>query len=342
MATFTFHNTATTIQIANDLVVSMTMDDPIFKIFPIRRRNTMNLRWEIKDNYAGLMKLRGLGGEPTSIPRIGANLYETRPGVYGEFGTVDEEELTARAKNVENLDVRVDVSDLIGDIQTHLLTRQINRVRALLWTLALTGSYSVALPQGGIGHTDSYSITTATVSPLWSSTTTATPLKNLRDLQPTYGRGNSTNFGTGATLWMNSLTANYLLSNTNAADLGGKREAAGSTVDDLPGINKILLGQGAPQIMVYDEGYLNDSGTFTLFIPDGKVLVVGQRPAGETPGEFMMVYNAVSKGAGEYAVVIDKTDGPAREIPPKIEVHAGFNGGPAMTRPSQILVLTVA
>lgn len=342
MATFTFQNTATTIQIANDLVVSLTMDDPIFKLFPIVRRNTMNLRWGIKDNYGGLMKLRGMGGEPTSIPRIGENLYETRPGVYGEFGTIDEEEMTARAKGLEDLDVKVPVDDLVNDIQTHLLTRQVNRVRALLWGLAITGSYSVSLPQGGVGHTDSYSITTATVSPLWSSTTTATPLKNFRDLQPVYGRGSSTNFGAGAQAMMNSVTANYLLSNTNAADLGGKRDAGGQTIDDLNGINKIFLGQNAPQVVIYDDGYINDAGTFTMFIPDGKVLIVGQRPGGETPGEFMMVYNAISKAPGEYSVVVDKSNQPVVKIAPTIEVHAGFNGGPALTRPSQLIVLTVA
>lgn len=342
MATFTFPNTATTTQIANDLVVSLTLDDPIFKLFPITRRNTMNLRWSIKDNYAGVMKLRGMGGEPTSIPRVGENLYETRPGVYGEFGTIDEEEMTARARGFEELDVKIDVTDLVTDIQGHLQTRMINRVRALLWGLAVTGSYSVPLPQGGIGHTDTYAITTASVTPLWSDAATSTPLRNLRDLQPTYGRGSSTMFGSGAQAWMNSRTANLLLGNTNAADLGGKRDNGGQTIDSLDGINRVFVGQNVPQIMVYDDGYLNDAGTFTLFIPDGKVLIVGQRPNGETPGEFTMVYNAISKTAGEYSIVVDKSNQPVVKIAPTIEVHQGFSGGPALTRPSQLIVLTVS
>lgn len=341
--TYTYQTSATLTKISQNLIENVTLDDPIFKLFPLTLHNTWKLRWEIDNNDVGLMKLRGLGGEPTRITYVGSNIYEAEPGAYGEFWSIGEEELTTAAMYM-NIAEPVDVSGLISRAQGRLTKRQYKRMRTIAWTLALTGTFSVPLPTGGIGHTDSYTPQTLTVSPLWSATTTATPLANLRDVQPVYGRGTSNWFGSGSEAWMNTKTLNYLLANTNASDLGGKRVEGGNTLNTIDGIRAIMVGQGAPTIMPYDEGYLDDAGTFQMYIPDGKVLLIAKRPDNEPPGEFMMTRNANNPGyaPGEYAKTMDYTSGPAEQIPPHIDVHQGFNGGPTMKRPGQLLVLTVA
>src|SRR6478735_5152165 len=177
--TYSFQTNAALTQVSQNLIQAATLDDPIFKIFPIRSRNASRLRWTIKDNYKGLMKLRGLGGEPTSVQRVATNVYEDIPGVYGEFMTIDEIEMTNRAAGVPaDFTVPIAVGDLVAESQEQLTLRQVQRMKQICWTLAITGTFSVALPQGGIGHTGSYTPQAANVSPLWSTTATATPLKN--------------------------------------------------------------------------------------------------------------------------------------------------------------------
>jgi hypothetical protein len=343
--TYTYQETSVLTRIANDLILRPTMDDPVFKILPIRPRNSMNLRWIIRDNYIGLMKLRGLGGEPTRVNKVGQKVFETTAGVFGEFETVDEKEMTTRAAGFPaDLSVPIDVKDLVAEAQEQLTARQISRMKQIAWNLLINGTISIALSEGGIGYSESYTQQAVTVSPLWSSTTTATPLVNLQDLQPTYGRGTSNMFNGMAEMWMNSKTANYLIRNRNSADLGGSRTRYGATFNDIRTINEILVDQNVPVINIWDDGYLDDSGTFQLYLPDGKVLVVGKRPDGELPGEFQITRNANNPdmGARAYAEVLNYTDGPAKRIPPTIQIHQGFNGGAVVERAKQLVIMTVA
>jgi hypothetical protein len=340
--TYSFQTNAALTQISQNLIQAATLDDPIFRIFPIRQRNASRLRWSIKDNYKGLMKLRGLGGEPTSVQRVATNVFEDIPGVYGEFMTVDEIEMTNRASGVPaDITIPVAVDDLVNESQEQLTLRQVQRMKQICWTLAITGTFSVALPTGGIGHTGTYTQQAVTVSPLWSTTATATPLKNLRDLQPTYGFGTSTMFNGMGQAWMNSATLNYALGNTNAADFGGKKTAGGGSFNGMAGLNQVLLDQGTPQINIWDDGYIDDTGTFQLYIPTGKVLVVGKRPDGETPGEFQMTRNMVNQSTAPYSFVDDRTKGPKQAVPPRLDIHQGFSGGPVVERGTQLVVMTV-
>jgi hypothetical protein len=341
--TYTFQTPAVLQPLSQNLIQSATLDDPIFKIFPIRRRDTMRVRWSIKDNYKGTMKLRGLGGEPTRVQKVSTNIYEDVPGVYGEFETIDETEMADRARGFPStMNVPVDVGDLVTESQEHLTIRQVSQMKKICWLLAISGTFSEALPGGGVGHTGAYNQQTVTVSPLWSTTATATPLKNFRDLQPSFGFGSSTMFNGMAEAWMNSATLNYALGNTNAADFGGRRSAGGGTLSGLSDLNRVLLDQGTPTINVWDDGYYDESNTFQLYIPTGKVLVVGKRPNGETPGEFQMTRNMVSNSPAPYSHVDDRANaGPMQAIPPRIDVHQGFSGGPVVERPTQLAVMTV-
>lgn len=341
--TYTYQTNAVMTRLSQNLIQSASLDDPIFKIFPIRKRNASRLRWSIRDNYKGLMKLRGLGGEPTPIQRVAENVFEEIPGVYGEYATIDEVEMTNRAAGFPaDIGLNVSVDDLVNDSQQQLTVRQVQRMKQICWGLAVSGTFSVALPTGGIGHTGSYTIQAVTVSPLWSVTATATPLKNFRDLQPTFGFGTSSQFNGLAQAWTNSATLNYALGNTNAADFGGRRGTGGGTFNGITGLNQVLLDQATPTINVWDDGYIDDAGVFQLYIPTGKVLVVGRRPNGETPGEFQMTRNMVSQSPEPYSHVDDRANpGPRQQIPPRIDVHQGFNGGPVVERGTQLIVMTV-
>ena len=179
-----------------------------------------------------------------------------------------------------------------------------------------------------------------TASPAWTTVATSTPLADLRTLITLFA-GTSTTFGTGSRLIMNRLTFNQMIANTNANDLGGRRAAAGQTVNSLNDINSILLANDIPTIEIYDRGYIPDGGTWTRFIPNGKVVVIGERPNGETVGEFQMTRNANNPdfAPGPYTFVNDSLDG-GHPVPRKIRVDDGFNGGPAIFFPGAVIVLT--
>lgn len=348
MPTYVYPENQEIQRIAPDLILSSIDDDPVFTyIFPLKSRRASKLRWSQRENDKGLMHLRGLEGEPVRVASTpGEDIYEQEPGYFGEFATISESELTKRAaalpRGAEGFPV--DVSDLVAIRQNTLTTRQSNRMRQVCWSLVLTGAYSVALPGGGVGFSGTVTLQTFTPSVLWNVPATSTPLSDLRKMQTNFGIGTSNRFDGQAVALMNSRTAEKMLANSNAADLGGKRVEGGNTLNDLPSINRILLAQGAPQIVTYDDGYRDEAGTFQLCIPDGKVVVVGRRPGGEAPGEFTWTLNAVNANfePGPYAFVDDRTGNNPAGVPyvaPRIDVHQGFNGGPAPERPTQWVVI---
>lgn len=342
-AIYRTQNKATLIQIANDLVTGMGQNSPIFDIFPITPRNHLKLRWRIKDNYRGLMKLRGAGGEPTRVNPVGEKIYEESPGVFGEFSTIDEIQLMELGRGIpKDMEIAVDVSDEVRERQVQLMERQMNRLRQMAWQSALTGSVNIALPGGGIGYSFVYTPLTYTPAVLWSTPGTSKPLQDFQTRQVAHGRGTSNAFNRNATAYMNSYTLQLMLNNTNPADWGGKRGIGGGSVQGVGSYEVFRIDMDTPKIVVWDEGYLNDAGTFALDIPDGKILVVAARPNGEKPGEIQMTYNAVSEAPGAYSEVHDFTQGERKRIPPRIDVHAGFNGGQVIERPTQLLVMTVA
>jgi hypothetical protein len=235
----------------------------------------------------------------------------------------------------------IDVSDLVVKAQDRLLSRRRDRQESILWTLVLSGVFSVAGPSGAILHTDAYTTQTYNASVGWGTTATATPLADFRAVQ-LLARGHSVNFGSAARAFANRVTVNKLLSNTNANDIAGRRGPALATLNSLADMNTIFLNEGLPQIEIYDEGYLSEpSGTFVPYIPDDVVAVFGRRSDGAPIGNYRMVRNVNNPNMepGAYQKVIDHGD---KRVPRLIEVHDGHNGGPVIYFPSAIVVMDVS
>jgi hypothetical protein len=81
---------------------------------------------------------------------------------------------------------------------------------------------------------------------------------------------------------------------------------------------------------------------FVPFIPTNTGILVGKRPAGQVLGEFKLTRNPVNPGGGPgaYMTVINNSGEGARP-PANVEVHQGFNGGPAILYPSAVVTLHV-
>jgi hypothetical protein len=330
-------------EIAQEKAPRLMQDRPVFQILPIRTVDAFLVSWEQKDNYTGLQQLRGINGEPARVKHVGGKRFDVQPGIYGEFKNIDELMLMQR-RQWGTFGTPIDISDLVMEAQDHLLERRLDRIELIGWTLLSTGTFSVAMPgvtasQGGIAHTDTYPLQTYGAGVAWATVATATPLLDFRAVK-LLGRGKGVSFGTGARALMNQTTANNMLNNTNPNDLFGRRHTGLQTLNNMGDINRLLAGDDLPQLEIYDEGYLDDAGTFQLYIPNNKVILIGKRSAGQQIGEYQMVRNVNNANLepGVYMKVIDRGD---TEVPRSIEVHDGHNGGPALHYPGSVVVMTV-
>lgn len=313
-------------EINAEKIPNLTRNRPTFEIFPITESPYWTLEWSQKDNWRGLQQLRGLNGEPGSVKMQGDRAFSAQPGVYGEFMTVDEKMMTLRAQQVPSGEP-ISIDELVTECQDYLNNRELDLIEYIHWKALLDGQFTFIGPTGAT-YGDQFTIQTGTFSD-WSVLATATPLADLMGLK-VLAAGKSVSFGSGAQIFMNSVTVSYLLRNRNANDLGGQLAvASGGTkpAKTLTEINSLLSSHNLPQIVEYDEGYYAEStGTFTKWIPDDVVSVVGQRTNGDVLGEYRMVRNANNpdNAPGRYEKVIDHVD---RRVPRLIEVHRGHNGG---------------
>lgn len=316
------------------------------QLMPIRGVNAAKVRWTQRDNFGGLQKLRGMDGQPTRISRVGEKTYEYEPGVFGEFHDITETELTNRAGSVDVTSTPIDVSDLILEGDEILIGREMDRIESSIWAVLTTGTISIKIagPNGTqVGWTETFAIQTYTAGVTWATYATATPLRNFQAVAQ-LAIGRSVNLGAGARAYMNSVTSNHMLNNANAADLSGRRTSGGGTFNSLAEVNSYLVANEAPQVVVLDDGYLDESAVFQKFIPDNVVTVIGQRTNGDRIGEYVKTRNASAGYRPEsYRYVIDRANGTNGEkrTPANIEVHRGHNGGPVIYYPGAIVKMNV-
>lgn len=306
----------------------------IFDIMPLVETNDDLLAYEQKDNYMGLQQVRGLNGEPSRVKHTGGKRYLAEPGYYGEFEMIDEREITRR-RPFGSIDGQVNVSDLVVERQDKLQVRELDRQELIGWS-ALQGTFSVS-EGASVLHTDSWSPQTFSAGVTWATSATATPLADLRAIQ-LKSRGYGVNFGAQSRLYMNRSTFNAMLANTNTADIGGRRTVGLASINGPDDMNMLLARDDLPTIVIYDQGYYDETGTFQLFVPNNKIILVGVRTDGDPIMEYRLTRNASNpnQAPGSYTMTIES------ERPPKtMEVHRGHNGGPVILHPSAIVIGTV-
>lgn len=341
MTTFVYPTNAELREIERTKLPRLTANRPAFDIMPMVDLDAATLLWEQKDNITGLQQPRGLGGPPPKVQNLGAKEWGVKPGYYGEFVRLDETQLTLR-RPYGQFNGGIKIDDLVMEAQDQLLQRRLDRIEYIIWTVLVTGTFSALGLAGQVMATESYTLQTFTAGVPWATVATATPLQNLRDLQ-LLSRGYSVDFGAAAKLYVNRTTANNLLKNTNAADLYGRRMTGLSTANSLKDVNELITGEALPNIVIYDEGYIDDTGTFQLFIPNAKGVLIGRRTSGVVIGNYQMTRNAnnIDLAPGAYTKVIDSLQNSENAVPRTIDVHDGHNGGPAVFYPNAVVSLTL-
>lgn len=331
-------------EVSQVLIPQMERDEPIFGYFPEVPTDDTLLRWFQEDDWAGLTQIRGYNGRPPRVDLPAQNEYIVKPGVYGEHIPLDEETLTKRRQRAQD-NRPIVIRDIIGKAFKILAVRRTARKAQVLWNLAVGGSFSVAARNGAIVHSDSYAQQTFAATIPWTTFATATPIADLRQIQQ-MSVGRSVDFGARATVFMNRVTFNNMVSNTNPADLGGHfLRAQVASFPSLGFTNQIFAAEDLPRIVIYDGGYPTETSPgslvkagFTKFLPNGKVQMMGVRADGGTIGEFRTTANIMSGSGEPYSLVIDKG---TIQVPREVEVHHGFNFGVALYFPSAMVTGTV-
>src|ERR1051326_1354458 len=341
MLAYVIPTTATLEAIEQDLRPQLEAQRAVFEILPTRSEDAFYVEWEQRDNYTGLQHLRGLDGPPTRVANVGAKRFLYEPGVYGEFMFLNERDLTVPERMLGSWTTTMDLSAKIAQKHEQLLQRELNRIESVCWTLLSTGTFTVQ--EGAIIHRDTYDIQTYDGT-TWSDLTNATPLADLRAAK-LLARGPSVVFGPGSVLWVKQTTPNNLLANRNPNDLGGQISVQITGLQpltkNLTTVNQFLAGQDLPQIRVYDNFYLDDAGNVQLYIPNGKAILIGQRPGASTLGEYRFVRNANNPNMEPrpYAKVIDHGED---KVPRTIAVSRGHNGGPLIYWGSAVVAVDVS
>jgi len=339
MATFPYGTSADIMKIAQRFLPQLELSRPLASILPVRTINESVLKIEQRDNYQGLMAARGYNGPPQKINAVGINQTLMKPGVYGGYSEIDEEEITTRREE-GTFGTPMDMSSMVVERTIQVTDAEVRTREYLGWQILATGSYTSFDIKGALIDIQSFTNRVYTATVAWATTATATPLADWNAVGLLH-RGYSVRFDASATGYMNMGTANSQRMNTNAADLGGKRRDIGATFNTLANINQLLLENDLPKSETYDEGYYDSSGVFHTYIPDATVVVKGTRIGNSTIGEWLFTKNANAGEGSPPGVYMHVFDNITRAVPRCIQVHRGFNGGVNIFYPSAIPVMKV-
>jgi hypothetical protein len=353
MATYVYPENFELDHIEADLIAPMRAQRLGLTLFPEQTTGAAEVRWDQMDNDFGLMQFRGYNNDPAHVQRLGQNTFVYQPGVYGEMIPVNEDELTRRAASTGN-PAPIQIGDLIMSCDLQLTGRQFTRMEWLCWQ-AMQGTVQVQMqgPQGLYnGYSDTYTTQTYSAATPWATTATATPILDMQNVQQK-SVGHSVNMGAGAKAYMNQVTANNMINNSNSADLGGRRSSFGATLNNVPDVANYFGSQNLPVPVVYDAGYqtipLNGVNTavstynFAKFIGNATVIFAGARMSGAPLGKFYYTRDASGfSGPRRYIHnTVNGADGLPAKMNGQITVSRGFNGGPGVHFPFSIVIGTM-
>ena len=323
------------------------------QILPMNTSMYQEVQWDEIDHDRGLTAPHVMGTDPKNDKRMGSTLRKYTPIPFKETDLLKEDEIL-RARQLGTMAGTLDLSMEIAKIARDRFNKTMARVEKLRWD-TLKGS--IAIDENGVKVTETFAIQTYTPATPWSTLATSTPIKDLDACKLLFRKtGASTQ---GAKLYINQTNANRLVENLNANDLRGFQNSNFVNLAySIQELNKIMAARGLPEIVVYDEGYVDESDTFVPFIGDTEAILVGKRMGGESVGDFMStpsLHNNVNGQPGPgYFSIIEVNGQPSEQVGsvslgqlgtaknPKVEITGGIYGGTRLIYPKSVIKLVVA
>ena len=343
---YVFTQSASLQAVLQDKILPLTWNDPLFELMPLDYIDASMVIWEQKDNWTGATNPRQYNGGFGRVQREGINQWKVQPGAYGDQKEMLEDYLT-EGREIGTFGAGLDIRKAQLEDQDHLLGRAIDRIRIIGWNLLSTGTYSVPGPSGTVLATDTFALQPFTAANPWSDHVNSTPLADMRAMA-LLKRGHSVRFDATSDFFLNQTWVNHMLSNTNNADIGGRRKIdANNNIEPLSvkQVNEIFLGEDLPKVRPYDEGYYPDpiagvAQPFQLFIPNNQGVLVGKRQTGEPVMKFWMTRNANNLSVGRGSTQL-YTDFEFKKNPVRAISTVAFNGAPAIYFPSAVVMASI-
>lgn len=308
------------------------------QLMPWTEENADTILWEVRDNVKGLMLLRGAEEPYPNVKDSGVTRYVMQPARLGESHRISEQYIE-RARQVGDFATPINIDAEAARIMDEIAFRENSWVEYTRWTLLSTGSVLGTRADGSTETVATWQNPQTYTAPIpWTTVATAVPIGNFRTIRDTYA-GYGYDFGYRARAFASSKTWANLLANTNTNDFAGRRGAGLTPINGISMFNTILSeAENIPMLVAVDDGYIDASGTFNRYIPDGKVVVVGYHNNGRglQLGNYVSTRNGSQMGRpGTYAEIYL-----AKEAPMTPVVARGHNGGPRINYSRQTVVFT--
>jgi hypothetical protein len=318
-------------------------------LMPMVPRDTQIIQWDELDFEVGMTSPHNMNTDPKIGQRPGSKLHSYTPLFFKETDVLKESDMLM-PRGMGTLGGTIDLSADIARVAKSRVNKNRLRVESLVWQ-TLKGR--LQFNENNVKVDETFPVQTQNALVDWDEFETATPLKDFAAVV-LKGRGIGGSFKNG-TAYMNQTTANWLINNNNPNDLKAHFNPNFVNVTySLEDVNKILVARGYPKVVVHDAGGYDANENFNLFLADGEVVIVAQRPAGETVGDFLLtpsLHHAAmvaqgGDGRGFFSIievngrpnpgVISVADlGSGKN--PKIEITGGFYGGPRLIFPKSVI-----
>ena len=321
----TLSGTLPSIRSHNVDAVYRQMKQPIdglvgLKFFPIKEIRKEDVVYDVYQAATGLMKPTGENAPAPKIQFTKLDEVTLRPVTFKESYEIVGQDIVFVKQDKDY------AREYLANALKNLKIRELSRIEWSIWQ-ALTGTLSI--DENGVTRTVTYSgIQTFSASNSWATSSTDI-VGDLVTIMKLYR-------GTGARpryMICNQTVAGYLLKNDTF-----EAYYSNSGLAPIDGVKRFLTSLGL-ELIVYDGGYINSSGTFVPYIGEDKVFFIGEGPY--PPGHFFSTLTiegpTMTPRPGEFARIKEDTDGD----PKKIQVIAGIRGLPGIVFPSWIVYADV-
>jgi len=308
------------------------------KFAPVTNAYAQRIEYDEIHGPSGMTSAHQLDADPLIVKYPSVTRKSFEPAYFKEMHRINESDLLKlRALGATEYQA-MNAQSLIGYGLENLNIRIENRLEKMRWEALTTGQ--VAIDENGVKFTATYGIPNANLSKYvgvsWASKTSSKPVEDLLDLQQDFvGSGYGLKY-----IIMNSYTAGLFCLATDTKTFYG----AGIQEKVMPG-NVSKYGPvflPGTEWVIYDGGFETTPGSFGKFIPNNKIVFLGDA----TPGEIIDVVTVPSLHSpggspvpGKFAFAIDKSG--QSEANPHYDIVAGIYGLVRIRRPEAIMVMDV-
>lgn len=322
-------------------------------ILPNEESMFQEVRWDERDHDRGLTAPHVMGTDPKIDKRQGSVTRSYTPIPFKETDLLKEDEIL-RARQLGTMAGTLDLSAEIARIAKDRFDKTQARKEKLRWD-TLKGAISIN--ENGVVINETFAVQSHTPLVDWDTAATAKPLADFNALKLKFRKTGAS--AAGAKAYMNQVTANWLLENQNAADLKGfQNQNFAHLPYSVEEMNKILSIRGLPEIVVNDDGYVDEADDYIPFLSDAEVIVVGKRRKGQHVGSWVSTPSLHEDRNGQpapgYFSIIEVNGQPSEQVGsvsmaqlglsknPKVEITGGEYGGTRLVYPKSVIKFIVA